>query len=947
MKTIDQIINSGTLILVTDNTVADISKHVITVNDIALTTATTSSIYYNIESDTTVPGRALIKFYNLNSNTCYIFSSTVFSDPGIEFWSDDFNASALDTSIQGGTWTNGLISDALGINPEDLIIDGDQFMSPSVSYAPEELIPGNTLDSVGINVFTKGSDSYATVVSGVFDVVANTTTYITISILTEVYSGIMVYFNGQIFNRSTSTNIIGNQFFIDGRYLILPPQPVGGKGGYTYVNIGGNGLVDGNSVSVSNTNTAIVDSLISFDDARSVYVLVNGKEILPITTSTDYGYELKRNFYDSDRASVQVYNLPTTTATIDAWFFNTSYVNFNRMNEEIFVITNTVTSVTLSFPPSSWEPYSDKVIVEKSSSSSSTDRKRLKPPYTSNYTKTFNNRTYDIDNRRTYSSNYFSASEVFVFANGTRIRPGYDFNFKLSSNQIELLPNLYPDGTYISIVALKGTDYDYVIIGNILQFRVPQSNTNVRTITFNNHDQLFMNTEIFKANGFRRFPLSYPAIDDNFVWVYLDGVPLIHRIDWELLTDQGIIQLSQYVNMESTSEIMVTSIRNPEHISKVYGYRIFKDFFERDHFKRLSKDHTTFLLEHVTLSDTEIKVFESSKLSPHNRAKNIPGVILVDRERIEFFSQDYNDLGDLRRGTLGTSPAIEYDFGTKVIDQGIFQTIPYYESVYHYSTLTLNSSTYTIPFHNLNIPAFNNSNSIDNYGITLTTSTNILPIDQVSVYYGGKPLKKVSYEVYSTETNSIVTMPPEFSVEIKNTSVTTSTTQTSNMIYVSDLLENEIYQIYFSISTATDTSTVYTTSSLIYNSLSNTSTGTISGININYSVIYTESSGTQISFTNLPGTTSTSVSIDLNYQRLTLNIDERLEYGVQIFLTKKEGKIWTGTESLLVSNDLQSRFIRAKESELPDNYFYGGDPRLLDSNNVPLTDYDGTTLRRY
>lgn len=841
MKILDYINTSGSVIVVTDNPLSEISTQTIYLNNVlVLTTATPGDIYYQVLSDTVVPGRALFKINNLFSNTCYIVSATVFTNPGIEFWNNDFDPAAIDTAITGGTWSNGVAVDAMGVNPEEILLDGDSFMSPSVSYAPEEMVPGHTVDSLGINVYTKDVDSYATVISGAFGVTANKITTATIGAYPDEYSGIMVYYNGKNFNRVTTlSTMTGNQFFVTGRDIVLPPQPTSGVGGYTYVKIGGIGLIDSNSTYAPTTATvAFVDSLARFEDVRSVYVLIDGQEV-PSTS-----YVLERNFTDNYRATVKVSNI-TTSSLIQAWFFNTPNVKFNKMNVETRTISASTTSIILNFVPGSWQPYSDKAIVEISTSSVSTDRRRLTPPYTSNYTKENNNRVFALDNRST-TTGYLStitAKDIFVYANGTEIRPGYDFNFDLTNKTIELVPNLYPDGTYISVVCLGGSQYDYVISGNVLRFRQPYSNNTVKITTFNNHDSLYMNNEVFGYNSLRRFKLRYPVIDDNFVWVYLDGVPLVHRFDYELLSDQQIIRLSEDLVITGSPTVMVTSIQNPQYMNKVYAYRIFKDFFDRVHFKRLSAYHTTFLIEPLKYSDTSIKVFDSSRLSPFNPAKNIPGIALIDRERVEFFSRDYNELLDLRRGTLGTGPAFYIDEGTKVIDQGILQTIPYSDSHYVQHFLTTATNTYIISTL---------TTTASGYGITLNTGTNDDPVhaaDQILVYYGGRPLRKAAYQGYVSNTSTeLVTFDPEFN-----------------------------------IITAT--------------------------------------------------------------QSLVLNID--VEPGVYVELVQKTGSVFTQSESILVSNDVQSRFIRAQEADLPDVYYYGGDPRLLDVNNVPLTDHYGNSLLRY
>lgn len=87
--------------------------------------------------------------------------------------------------------------------------------------------------------------------------------------------------------------------------------------------------------------------------------------------------------------------------------------------------------------------------------------------------------------------------------------------------------------------------------------------------------------------------------------------------------------------------------------------------------------------------------------------------------------------------------------------------------------------------------------------------------------------------------------------------------------------------------------------------------------------------------------------ITTSTQELHLNITEEISSGTMITIVKKEGIIWTGTESLLTSDRIQARFLREREAELPDAFYYGGDPALTQDNNVPLTDDDDVPLEGY
>jgi hypothetical protein len=259
----------------------------------------------------------------------------------------------------------------------------------------------------------------------------------------------------------------------------------------------------------------------------------------------------------------------------------------------------------------------------------------------------------------------------------------------------------------------------------------------------------------------------------------------------------------------SSAKVIVTIVNPPSYGNTVLGYRMFYDMFNRPYFARLSTYFSTRLAQPLQYTDTSIIVEDGDHLFQPNPSLRLPGVILLDGERIEYTSKNGNQLTGLRRGTLGTGPAKFSDQYTTVIDQSINQKIKTVEYIniqriessntntYIISTLTNTSSDYTVnssgDVAGISLPA---SFAKFGAGITLlTTSTMTNPpaaIDQIEVRYGGRPLRKTSIDVhdnsisYYSSKDSITTFPPEFSIVTAtqtlilniNETITTGTTIT-------------------------------------------------------------------------------------------------------------------------------------------------------------------------
>ena len=69
-----------------------------------------------------------------------------FDDDGVLTPTDD---RTLDSIVKGGLFTS-----ALGHAPSDILLEGDGFVTPDTSYAPEEVLPGQMFDTLDIKVYT-------------------------------------------------------------------------------------------------------------------------------------------------------------------------------------------------------------------------------------------------------------------------------------------------------------------------------------------------------------------------------------------------------------------------------------------------------------------------------------------------------------------------------------------------------------------------------------------------------------------------------------------------------------------------------------------------------------------------------------------------------------------------------------------------------------------------
>lgn len=833
----------------------------------------------------------------------------------IEFWNYETNSSLLDTAIDAGDLAN---TYALGIDPDDLVFDGDQFISSAVSYAPDEMIPGFVTESIGINVYTRNLGTLAPkVVSNFVSVQPETITNAKLMMLPPNKDSISVTFNGKILQYSSTTDFTtvtdSTYFTVDWAtgHLILAPQTSSGAAGYTVVGIGSSsptveiGVIDSAATVTIGTSTGQVVGLSYTGTIRSAYVTVNGESINETTSTSVYGYRIEPAGEYNNRVSVKVYNLnTTTTATIQAWFFGNAIKYHNEPIEEFITTTSTTNTYTLSFPPGIVEPAAANAIVEIKTANGN---RRLKPPIISYYKVIDPNQlTYVIDRYISGVDNNPVARTIRVYKNGKELSYGADWTKPTNEDIINITSGIISAGDVIAILMISIDNNgipDYDIQGNQLTIvdtgNIP-AGSELRVITFNNHDNLQLRVERFPGKQHRKFKLSREILDDNYLWVEVDGVPLINKFDYVILDDKQTIQLRKEISIRKSndpagiSKVVVTTVDNSKPSTEVLGYRIFTDIFNRTHFKRLSFKNTTILTQPLYSTSTSIVVEDSSVIVPPTPGKNLPGVVLINRERIEFYQINGNTLSQLRRATLGTGASDYLPIGTKVIDQSPEQTIPFEENIYTQIKWT-NTSTNTYAISTVTqVVTSPVGNTATSHGIVLQyqpTSTSLDPVlgkDQITVIYGGRILRKDDY-------------------------------------------------IYHNAGVAYDSQN--------YNLLGSTSTVTLlpAGINVGdaYKVedtkqiwVYEESlEKNAVNGYTYKGLNYLEPEFTVNTatQELTLNLIGGVQQNIKLEIIKREsttGTIWNDsigwnqTKSLMESNTKQANFLQSRPAELPTEFYF-------------------------
>ena len=741
----------------------------------------------------------------------------------------------FDVALSGGTPTkineDGTGGDfdvlsATGISAGEIIIDGDEFVTPATSAGPEELVPGQLGDVLDIRMYQIQTEGVGVIeiISYILDGETEEFELIDFPIDSD---NILVKIDGIIIER--------NEYTVDPKKQLIKMKNSGIRGQrLTIISMGVNGssLIDFGST----------DS----DGSMSVQTDIKWQEIY-FSLITINGNVVDRSLYSIDnndgRFEIQFVDAPKIGELIQYAFYDSEVQSFSQIIADNTFDNSSGQNIYHKFDtkyipvPFNKQPISHNILVK-------VDNRLLSPGYSVRY-QASDAREYAIERWQFDSQYEIKKSEIMVFVNGELINES-DFFFDTSKFSIVFTRSEIADpGSEIEIYILKNSEYftfstkiiidkdlrgsisakdkilvisddnqefeftvveitqDYLIVErfdrNLIELKLnsskftfngipanildvtyvlgegitfvepPQDFEKVTIYQFSNHDindfsrkeyEVVSRVRIdpttpdyFKRNFLSAgiFDLKYPSINANYVWIIKNGKLLTSGVDY-ILENQTRICLLQ--RPEENDKFDFLQFRNTDSVIPRFGYRQFKDILGRTHFKRLNQENSYVLAEDLKYYDVSIKLDSTTGIERPNRKKNIPGVLFIDGERIEYFQIKGNTLLQLRRGTLGTSIKETHAAGTRAFGQGARETIRYRDEVI---TKTSNSSLIKV-FKNDDI-ILNSDNSLElpdysaagfkfaSIEITgLFTNTDGIQVRRIA---------RVPYEVFVTEENNI------------------------------------------------------------------------------------------------------------------------------------------------------------------------------------------------
>lgn len=594
-----------------------------------------------------------------------------------------------DSQIHGGDFT---YASASGIKPEDINIDGDGFVTPYTSHAPEEVVTGQVVDTVDISVYHKVSDGAPIIETQLYYASGEPT--FALSQKPNTDNAVLVKIAGRIAIQDTDYTVD-----YENQEVVLT-NPVDDGTEIVIISMGQNGtsILDMDYF-VGDGVTKEFITAARWTGEYTTFVTVNGKAADISTFITNNSYELVGNI------GIQFEIAPSADSIICYTVLGSAVDSISKVQKETIIYDGVSSVYTMANNPEFVKPLADNVLVLANG-------KILKPADTVYFTVSGTSRTFTV-NPSVYEFNTVDNNQISVLVNGVPITQTEDYQWYPVNNQLKIKRGVASSGDLITVVINVDADYAVEEVGTKTELRLfKELNAGdiIRIMSFSNHDILDIrrSTEYVKTTSVLiqdnvdsykvaqitggRIKLARPAIDAEYVWVTLNRTLLTPNVDYVLENNLNYIRLKSTITLVEPDVIEVILFSN-KTTRNAFGYKIFKDVLNKNTYLRIDDSASTVLAEPLYYYDAFMTVVDATKLPTPSAALNIPGVVLINGERIEYYTKTGNVLGQLRRGTLGTGVKSLHKDGDIVRDQSRLQSVPYKDDIV-VSTITTSGFTH-------------------------------------------------------------------------------------------------------------------------------------------------------------------------------------------------------------------------------------------------------------
>lgn len=687
----------------------------------------------------------------------------------------------IDTNLSGGTLETmrGAYITATGKTADEIIVDGEKFISPDQVPSPEENVPGQVLESVSIKVFHSKQSGSPTVMAKVtitspteyiYDIGQNILESSSVSVYVDKIKQVEGT-DKDYYIKFDTNQVIFNTPFTDNKLLEIISIGIGGVMILDYQEF----IADG--------ATRLFLTSADYNSTASVLVTINGNY-------TDCGFSNSNGRINNvNKSLVELGIAPEEGSVVKVVCFgaalntDTGQEPLVRVNQQTITIDGSTRHYPLdNFVDLGTSSARGSILVELNG-------KHITSPDTVYFV--YNSQTVD-PNAGVYNpaigefvfddtikvdigadpyspAGSISISDVKVYVNDVSIPYILGWTFSGITNILSILPEVLPDGAKVRIERNVEANFNIVNGEIVLNDSVAVTDGDQLTVTwFNNYPALDLVKEVFTGNKVQ-YALARKPVSVSYIWVYKNGDRLSQDVDYILSLENGTVELL----INTTAEDLIEIVQfGSDPYRQTLGYEIFKDMLNVHHFKRYSINEVT-LAAPLNYFDKTITVSDATDLPMPNARRKVPGTVEINNERIEYFTKVGNVLGQLRRGSMGTAIAELHPEGSRIVDVSSTETIPYVESQEKFDFVSDGTSVDIGPFEFVPTKSaatfYRTTAKVSNEDGTTTVLYPSIPTthgrcDELEVFVGGRRLNKDSVVIYE-ESNAASSPEADIQVE--------------------------------------------------------------------------------------------------------------------------------------------------------------------------------------
>jgi hypothetical protein len=633
----------------------------------------------------------------------------------------------LDTRLSGGTLSaiDSMYVTATGTTAEEIAISGGKFIEPDHVPAPEENIPGQVMESVSIRVYNSTVSGAAPLQSKIIKGDGVTTVY---DIGQRVIENKSVFVYVDKIKKLIGTDY---QLNLDNFTVEFNTSPsINSTIEILSIGIGGIGILDYQEFIADGATTLFLTNA-NYDLTSSIFVTVNGEYY-------DAGFKNSTDVVDAVGKTLVEFGFSPNEGDVikivcleAATDVDSAGLAIIKVNTQTVYFEGSTRSFELdNFVELSRGSAETSMIVEVAG-------KVLKGADTIYATYNGTNNTFVLGLDPEEPGGTILPSNIKVYIDNILQTFVVDYIFDGPTKLVTIYPSRLSVGNIIKIEndfrAEYSVDSNNLIIAADYPMTSVNETDNVKIdITWFGEYPSFDIISDQKSGGKVQYQLSRPPISDSYVWVYKNGVRLTQDKDYYVSTPRNVV----YLNIPSTREDDIKTITFSSDIFRLpSAYEIHKDMLNIFHFNRFSEGEVS-LSTALNYYDTTITVTDASELSNPLPLKNIPGIVYIKGERIEYLSKQGNVLGQLRRGTKGTAIGEVYDDGTAVVNISYEDRLPYNETQERTDFVSDGSTLLVGPLDFVPIIGTRTS------WATTTIPAEYGACDQVEVFAAGRRLRK-------------------------------------------------------------------------------------------------------------------------------------------------------------------------------------------------------------